>query len=239
MLKPDASEKALRRLFSRQPVTELPDLLRVLETRSRMSVFRRLKILGYLSSFTHAGRYYTLIEVVRFDQWGLWFHRGIGFSRAGTLKDTVAELVDGSSGGMTPKELIALLRLPVANSLYNTLHELVESERIRRQQLAGLRLYLNAKSKRTDEQLAHRQQQTDGQLPPPARVSTETVIAILVESLQAGEVLVAASVVAGRLKAHAVDVTVAQVEQVFANYGLRPGKKTAAPGSIPSKSSGI
>ena len=78
MLSPDASEEALRRLFRRQPVTELSDLLRVLETRSRMSVFQRLKVLGYLSSFTHAGRYYTLTEVARFDQWVMRCQRMCG-----------------------------------------------------------------------------------------------------------------------------------------------------------------
>lgn len=237
MLSPDASEKALQRLFRRQPVTKLSDLFQVLETRSRMSVFRRLKVLGYLSSFTHAGRYYTLTEVVRFDQWGLWFHRGVGFSHAGTLRATVVELVDGSSGGMTPKELLALLKLPVANSLYNTLHELVDSKRVRRQKLAGLRLYLSAEARRAEEQIVQRQQQTAAQLPPPAQVSTETVIAILVETLQAGDGMVAASVVADRLSARSVGVTAAQVEQVFAHYGLGPEKKTAAPDSIPSKSS--
>ena len=237
MLSPDASEEALRRLFRRQPVTELSDLLRVLETRSRMSVFRRLKALGYLSSFTHAGRCYTLTEVARFDQWGLWFHRGVGFSRAGTLKATVVELVGGSSVGMTPKELLALLKLPVPNSLYNTLHELVDSGRVRRQKLAGLRLYLSAEAKRAQEQLTQRQERTAPQLARPAQVPTETLIAVLVEALQAGDALVAASVVADRLRARAVNVTAAQVERVFGHYGLGPGKKTAAPSSRPSRNS--
>jgi len=38
---------------------------------------------------------------------------------------------------MTPKELLALLKLPVANTLYNTLHELRHEARIDRQALAG------------------------------------------------------------------------------------------------------
>ena len=237
MLSPDASEEALRKLFRRQPVTELSDLLRVLETRSRMSVFRRLKVLGYLSSFTHAGRCYTLTEVARFDPWGLWFHRSVGFSRAGTLKATVVELVGGSSAGMTPKELLALLKLPVPNSLYNTLHDLADSGRVRRQKLAGLHLYLSSKAKRAKEQLAQRQEETAPQLPPPGQVPTETIIAVLVEALQAGDALVAASVVADRLRARAVSVAAAQVERVFGHYGLGPEKKTVVPGSRPSRSS--
>jgi hypothetical protein len=237
MLSPEASEEAVRKLFRRQSVGELSDLFRVLKTRSRMSVFRRLKILGYVSSFTHAGRYYTLREVRRFDQWGLWFHRRVGFSRAGTLKATVVEVVSGSSGGMTPKELLALLKLPVTGSLYNTLHELVDSGQMRRQKLAGLHLYLSAEKNRAEEQLAQRQQKATRQMPPPAQVPTETVIAVLVEALQAGDALVPASVVADRLRARAVGVTAAQVEQIFSHYGLGPGKKTAASSSRPSRRS--
>lgn len=225
MLTPEASDEALRRFFRKHLVTELSDLFRVLKTQSRMSVFRRLKVLGYLSSFTHAGRYYTLREIAQFDQWGLWFQRSVGFSRAGTLKATVVEVVEDSSGGMTPKELLALLKLPVTGSLYNTLHELVDSGQLRRQKLAGLRLYLSAEKNRAEEQLAQRQQRTARQLNPPAQVSTETVIAVLVEALQAADALVAASVVADRLRARAVDITDAQVEQVFAHYGLGPEKK--------------
>jgi len=188
MLSPDVSEEALRRLFRRQPVAKLSDLFRVLETRSRMSVFRRLQLLDYLSSFTHGGRYYTLTDVAQFDQWGLWFHRSVGFSRAGTLKATVVELVDGSSAGMSPKELLALLKLQVPNSLYNTLHELVDSGRVRRMKLAGLRLYLGTEAKRAEQQLEQRQQQIPPQLPPPTHVSNETVIAVLVEALPSAAV---------------------------------------------------
>ena len=57
--------------------------------RSRRSLFRDLARVGYLSSYTHAGRYYTLKEIPVFDEHGLWFYQGIGFSHAGTLKATV------------------------------------------------------------------------------------------------------------------------------------------------------
>lgn len=237
MLSPDSSKDALRKLFRRRPVNDLTELMRVLKTTSRMSVFRRLKLLGYLSSFTHGGRYYAIDEVVHFDQWGLWFHRDVGFSRAGTLKTTVVELVEGSKGGMTPKELVALLKLPVRGSLYNTLRELVGKGRLRRQKDKALRLYLSASTGRAQDQLAERQQRTAYRQLPPTEVPAETVIAVLVETVQVVDVAVAASVVADRLRARDADVTAAQVEQVFAHYGLGPEKKTAVSGSLPSKNS--
>ena len=186
MLPPDASENALRSFFRKHSIAEISELFHLLETRSRMSVFWRLKAIGYRSSFNHAGRYYTLVDVPRFDQWGLWFHRNVGFSRTGTLKATVVELVEGSTTGMTPKELLALLKLPLANTLYNTLHELRQGARIRRQALAGYHIYLSADPGRADEQLLKRRQRTSMEMP----VSDETLIAVLVEALQNVEVLV-------------------------------------------------
>jgi hypothetical protein len=223
MLPPDASENALRSYFRKHRVAEISELFHLLETRSRMSVFRRLKAIGYRSSFNHAGRYYTLADVPQFDQWGLWFHRNVGFSCAGTLKATVVALVEGSAAGMTPKELLALLKLPVANTLYNTLHELRHDERIHRQALAGYPLYLSADPGRAEEQRLQRRQ------PPSAEVavSDETLIAVLVEALQSAQLLVAPSVLVSRLAARGVAVTSVQLEQIFTRYGLEPEKKTA------------
>ena len=57
-------------------------------------------------------------------------------------------------------------------------------------------------------------------------MTDDTVIAVLVEALQGAEVLVSASRVASRLTARGVAATAAQVEQIFTQYGLGPGKKT-------------
>jgi Fe2+ or Zn2+ uptake regulation protein len=191
-----------------------------------MSVFRRLKALGYRSSYNHAGRYYTLSDVPQFDNWGLWFHRDIGFSCVGTLKATVLELVQNSATGMTPKELLALLRLPVANTLYNTLHELRGNGRIARQELAGYHLYLSADPQQADKQLTERQDAIDREPRSRRQLADDLVIAVLVEALHSAQPLVSASAVASRLQARGVLVTPAQVEQVFSQFGLESGKKT-------------
>ncbi|MBI4678909.1 MAG: hypothetical protein HY748_15125 [Elusimicrobia bacterium] len=96
------ARSALHKLFQRTPVVELRELYRTLKTRSRMSVFRRMKEAGYLSSYTHTCRYYTLRRIPQFDSFGLWHYRDVGFSRAGTLKGAVVDLVDSSSAGRAP-----------------------------------------------------------------------------------------------------------------------------------------
>lgn len=234
MLDKEASQQALATLFRRQMVVDLHTLFGVLETPSRMSVFRRLKSVSYLSSYTHRGAYYTLPDIPRFDGHGLWFHQGVGFSRAGTLKATLVAMVDAAEAGHTHRELEMLLRIRVRN----TLVQLVRERRIGRHHIKTLYLYVSAVSEQSAAQFARRQEGSAGVAADPmAKLAETTLIEILLEVVRTGPVTVRPAVVADRLRARAVAVTAAQVEQVFAHYGLGPGKKTAARGSRPSKSS--
>ena len=223
--------KKLARLFRRKRVMDMEALRDATGGRSRRSIFRDLAVLLYLSSYTHVGRYYTLNDIPQYDDHGLWFHQGIGFSRFGTLKATVVELVDTATAGYTHKELESLLRVKV----HNTLLGLVRAGRIGRESIYKRYLYVNSDRKRAAEQMARRREQksitTDSKTLPFA----EAIIAVLVEALQAGEVLVAPSIVAARLSMRGLAVTATEVAQIFAQYGLQAEKKTAEQPSTPSR----
>jgi hypothetical protein len=226
MLPPKQSRKALLKMFRNKYIANLDELFHVLDTRSRMSVFRRLKPLGYLSSFTDAGCYYTLKDIAKFDTLGLWFYQDVGFSRAGTLKSTVIDIVHLSEAGKTPTELLYLLRLKVPNSLHNTLHALIKGKQLKRQRLHGLALYTSIESEIAGKQIAARREKIEAGLQPTAVISMEATIAVLVEALGAGKILVPASTVAVRLNAQGMTISVDQVEQIFSQYSLEAEKKT-------------
>lgn len=227
MLSPEASREAIVKMFRKKYIANLEDLFRILETNSRMSVFRRLKLISYLTSFTDAGRYYTLADIPNFDSLGLWFYRNVGFSRAGTLKSTVIQMVHCSEAGMTPKELLSVLRLRMPNSLHNALHDLVQGKHLKRQKVQGLHLYTSAHADRAHKQIEERAQKIQSALEKVSYLSMDATIAVLVEALKAGDVLVAPSSVSARLAAQGVIVSIDQVEQIFSQYGLQVGKKTA------------
>ena len=65
-------------------IATLPELKAALGTPVDVTVFRKLKEIGYLSSYSHRGRYYTLAETPVFDAQGLWSYRGVHFSRYGS-----------------------------------------------------------------------------------------------------------------------------------------------------------
>jgi hypothetical protein len=88
-----------RRHITDRKTADMEALRETLGGCSRRSVFRYLDRIGYLSSFTYAGRYYTLESIAKFDEQGLWFHYDIGFSRSGTLKETTAVQVEKTPEG--------------------------------------------------------------------------------------------------------------------------------------------
>ena len=229
MLGPEQSRQTLTRLFQRQSITDLATLSAALKTSSRMSVFRRLSVLGYLSSYSHAGRYYTLRDIPQFDRDGLWQYQGVCFSRDGSLRATVKCLVEQSDAGRTHPELHARLQVRV----HNTLLDLVEGRHIGRQTVRGHYLYLSANPARAESQLILRQQQPAGPVQSPPESPAAVVIEVLLDLVQSASVRPDADRVAERLAARGLPVTADQVEAIFSRYGL---KKTAHSRSRPWRS---
>jgi hypothetical protein len=207
-------------LFQRQSVADLPTLSAALQTCSRMSVFRRLSALGYLSSYSHAGRYYTLRDIPNFDRDGLWQHQGVCYSRDGSLRATVERLVEQSEAGRTHPELRARLQVRV----HNTLLDLVQGRRIGRATWRGNHLYLSATPARAASQFRLRQQQAARLAPPLPEPPTAVVIEVLLDLVHSARLRPDAAQVAQRLAARGLPVTVDQVQAIFSRYEL---KKTA------------
>ncbi|MCF8050026.1 MAG: hypothetical protein K9L59_02230 [Desulfobacterales bacterium] len=134
----DASHRLVS-LFDRQPCWMIAEIAEELEY-SVPSVRRFLVQVGYYSSFTHNGSWYTLASIPRFNREGLWFHRDIGFSHAGSLTNTLAALVEKSPSGMTAEQLGEKLRC----RCHTVLVKLYRQDRLQRQKLGRSYIYLAA-----------------------------------------------------------------------------------------------
>ena len=224
MLDKVASDRALKRLFRRFPVADLNTLSRTLDTESRMSVFRRLKTFGYFSSYTHAGSFYTLSHIPRFDDYGLWMHQGIGFSKEGTLKATLLKMVETAPSGFTHTELNHLLRVKV----HNTLLGLVREGHIGREHVEKTYLYTGADTAEALDQISRRRILLAKSDKGTNILPITTVIDVLIETIHAGKLLVSPGLISQRLVARGCFVTTRQVEQIFGQYGIDALKKTPA-----------
>ncbi len=148
-----------------------------------MTVFRALKQHGYFTSFNHNARYYTLADKPQFAPNGLWFYRSIGFSRHGSLTQTLVALVRESAAGATPEDLTHLLRTPVGNLLAR----LAGQAQLARQRIGRRVFYLASDPQRQEEQWRHRQQPDAPSAPAaalPAGVAATTVLPLLAELIR-------------------------------------------------------
>ena len=96
--------------------------------------------------FGRGGGYYTLDELVDFDQRGLWSFNEVHFSSAGTLIVTAESFVNEAQAGHFGEELDNLLHVGTQDAL----RKLVRDGRLTRQKLAGQFLYCAADPSATD-----------------------------------------------------------------------------------------
>lgn len=111
-------QEKIRHLFETNQVLDMPSLQTLFGNRATRSIFRDLKNEGYYSSFSHSGKYYTLKKNPHFNSEGLWFYHEVGFSKYGTLKNTLIHLVKNSDAGKTHDTLKQQLHLRVQNTLF-------------------------------------------------------------------------------------------------------------------------
>jgi hypothetical protein len=127
----------LRSFLLRNKIATLDELKQALGTPVDVTVFRKLKPLGYLTSYSHRGRYYTLREIAQFDDNGRWSRAEVWFSRFGTLLATAEAFVHRSPRGYYADELALALHVEVQDAL----HQLTQQGRVSRQIVAGRYLY--------------------------------------------------------------------------------------------------
>lgn len=183
------------------------------------SVRRFLAELGYFSSFTHNGSWYTLHSIPHFDGDGLWFFRDIGFSRSGSLTSTLIDLTARSPGGMTAETLGAKLRV----RCHSVLVQLCRNGRLQRQKMGRSHVYFSV-----DPSIAtvQRRAMTVGNL--PLQLPAEIAVLILVEFIQNPDASLEDLTRAISRKTR-VAINVGQIQRLFDQHGLKKTTQVRVP----------
>lgn len=142
MRTPSYHAEALVEMFKTKKIAKLPELKRALGTTADMTVFRKLREIGYRTSYSHRGKYYALKENMDYDADGLWTFESARFSKHGTLLDTACAFVDEADAGFFHGELENVLNVGVKEALLR----LFRQERVSREQMFGRYLYCSKDS---------------------------------------------------------------------------------------------
>lgn len=167
----------LEKLFHRRKCWMLDQLAQALGY-ALISVRRFLKQIGYFRSYTDNGKWYTLRDTPQFSRDGLWHHRGIGFSRHGSLTATIGYWVGRSPAGLSAGELSQKLQHP-CHAVLTQLHQAGQLDRL---QLAGQFRYLAI-----EPELNRRQRDQVACAPsrsPTTALSTQAAVWVLVEYIK-------------------------------------------------------
>jgi len=169
----------VRSLLQRQKIATLAELKGSLGTSATMTVFRKLKALGYRTSYSDRGKYYTLAHIPRFDERGLWSYRGVWFSREGNLLATARRFVEEADAGFTAGDLQGLLSVEVKQPLL----QLYRRKCIDREDLGGTYVYFSMEPGVRREQRLRRENRQAvlemGDLTEQAELSPELKAAII------------------------------------------------------------
>lgn len=166
---------ALVEVLQRRTIATLPELCAALGNCSPSTLFRKLKEIDYLASYSNRGKYYTLRACADFDAQGLWSHNGIYFSRDGTLKNTVKRLVETSPTGYRAVELDALLGVRTLN----TLAKFVRDGQLSRARFEKQTIYCIKDSEDQRRQLLRRKvQQAEETIPDATQATGERTAAL-------------------------------------------------------------
>ena len=135
----NASTELLLTYLIEKKIATIGELKTTLKTQSRMTIFRRLSELGYISSCSHSGRYYSLRRIARYNKYGLWLFNSVLFSKYGTLKNTLDLLISNSSKGYTASELNRIIK----GKADDVLLQLMNSKTVSRKKISGVYVYFS------------------------------------------------------------------------------------------------
>ena len=205
----------LKTLFKNKSVLDINQIYQAIKTTSRATVFRYLKDLKHLTSYTHSGKYYTLPEIAQFDSDGFWHYGDIGFSSYGTLINTLSNVISMSESGKTNSELEKHFRIRVQESL----RTLQGANKIGRGKIGSFNLYVNSDPNISTCQIKKRIKNNRKVLP-------EWIVAeVLLESIRCLAVLPQAEDVMKQLSKRGSLITKEQVEQVFEEMDLEKNQR--------------
>lgn len=157
-------------ILSKRMVT-FKELQKFLGNTSRMTIIRRLRELSYLSSYSHAGKYYTIESIPKFSEEGLWSYNSVYFSKFDSLINTCHAFVNNSESGYSTKELRNILHVDVKLSLI----ELTKRGKLYRKKFRGGYVYFNKHFPRRKQQLIIRHSQNEATVLNIGKLSSQVI----------------------------------------------------------------
>ncbi|MCK5678032.1 MAG: hypothetical protein KAH72_06115 [Flavobacteriaceae bacterium] len=186
---------------------------------SKRTINRRVVSGNLLISFNKNSKYYTLPSIPKFNKFGIWHYKEIGFSKYGNLYETVTKLIDNSFSGITVTEIKEILQV---KNIYNALQELCNRAGIVKEKIGSTNVYFSAKEKTYELQYSKKTKD----------VIVKTNIDIFTEYQKVIEIFVIIilnntleiSTIEAKLASKKINISRQEIDSVIEHYQLKKKK---------------
>lgn len=149
---------------------------------SKRTIFRALTQTGYLTSYNQNNSALTLPEIPTYDENGCWECQGFRFSKWGSLRETIRQMVKNSEAGLRAGEIQKLLQ---HENIYHHITQCVEEGMIVRESQWRFPVYFSVDLEERQKQHKMRERMMRQQPPPESSLLTkEKIIQVLVVALK-------------------------------------------------------
>lgn len=202
-------------LVEANKAVSIQDLITIFEECER-TIRRDLKQLDAMTSYTHRGKFITLPYIPSFDVNGIWFYKGIGFTKHRNSLDLIVSIINAKES-ITKEEIEEISKIKISKQI----QILLEQDRLHRVKLGAKYCYLSqelAKDKKRRMQLLDIgiEEYYD------KKVKLTDLIALLKVVLIEHNIDMKG--IKKLIKKYSLDVPVKKVEQIFLKYDLSSKK---------------
>lgn len=188
---------------------------------SAVTLRRDVGALHAITSYTHQGRFITFEDIAKFDDRGIWFYKGIGFTRYENSLELIRELISASKGGITREQLEDILRIQIGQQIQT----LLRRDELYRVKVGKKYIYLSeelAKNKKKRIRLLNTDTIEEHY---DARVSSADLIDLLKVVLIEHKIEISLKELKRLARKYSLKIPVKKVEQILLRYDLTKKKR--------------
>jgi hypothetical protein len=187
---------------------------------SEVTARRDITSIKGLRSYTHNGRFITLPEIPMFDEYGVWFHKKIGFTNFKNSLELIVNVINRCEGGITKESLDEILKIDV----YKQIHTLLLREQINRVKIGRKYHYISDDLAKNKQKRARLLRADVIEEHHDAKVSITDLIALLKVVLMEHKVVIDSKSIKRMAQKYSLRIPLKKIERLLLKYKLSEKK---------------
>jgi hypothetical protein len=181
---------------------------------SELTLRNDIRDIGGINSYTHQRSFVTLSDIPIFNEHGVWFFRGVGFTKFETSIDLVAHLIATSKSGLTREQIQEVTKIQVGQQI----RELLLREQLYRVKVGNKYLYIPEEIARNRRKRFRIVGDLQVEEHYESEITTNDLIAVLKVVLQ--ETKIDMKQLKRWIKKYSLKMSVLKLERLIAKYKL-------------------